>query len=55
MSRTLISGDTQWVKSVTHDGGLRLSVVGKITSSGLTQEWKNVSPNKHRIVILPAR
>lgn len=44
----IISGDTHWgeVSKVSADLDYPL---WEVTSSGLTQEWKNVSPNKHRI------
>jgi alkaline phosphatase D len=44
----IISGDTHWgeVSKVS----LNLDYpLWEVTSSGLTQEWKNVSPNKHRM------
>jgi len=44
----LISGDTHWGEVSYYDEGLDYPL-WEITSSGLTQEWKNVSPNKHRI------
>lgn len=44
----IISGDTHWgeVSKVSKDLDYPL---WEITSSGLTQEWKDVSPNKHRV------
>jgi alkaline phosphatase D len=44
----IISGDTHWgeVSKVSSDIDYPL---WEVTSSGLTQEWKNVSPNKHRV------
>jgi alkaline phosphatase D len=44
----IISGDTHWgeVSKVSSDVDYPL---WEVTSSGLTQEWKNVSPNKHRV------
>ena len=44
----LISGDTHWgeVSYVLDDMDYPL---WEVTSSGLTEEWKNVSPNKNRI------
>lgn len=44
----IISGDTHWgeVSKVTHESDYPL---WEVTSSGLTQEWKEVSPNKHRV------
>jgi alkaline phosphatase D len=44
----LISGDTHWGEVSYYDENLDYPL-WEITSSGLTQEWKNVSPNKHRI------
>lgn len=44
----IISGDTHWgeVSKVTQNLDYPL---WEVTSSGLTEEWKNVSPNKHRV------
>lgn len=44
----IISGDTHWgeMSKVTKDLDYPL---WEVTSSGLTEEWKDVSPNKHRI------
>jgi alkaline phosphatase D len=44
----IISGDTHWgeVSKVSSELDYPL---WEVTSSGLTQEWKHVSPNKHRI------
>lgn len=44
----IISGDTHWgeVSKVATEVDYPL---WEVTSSGLTQEWKNVSPNKHRV------
>lgn len=44
----IISGDTHWgeVSKVSTEVDYPL---WEVTSSGLTQEWKNVSPNKHRV------
>ncbi|MCA1766846.1 MAG: alkaline phosphatase family protein [Idiomarina sp.] len=44
----LISGDTHWGEISYYDEGLDYPL-WEVTSSGLTQEWKDVSPNKHRI------
>jgi len=44
----IISGDTHWgeVSKLSSDVDYPL---WEVTSSGLTQEWKDVSPNKHRV------
>lgn len=44
----IISGDTHWgeMSKVTQDLDYPL---WEVTSSGLTEEWKEVSPNKHRV------
>ena len=44
----IISGDTHWgeVSKVSNAVNYPL---WEVTSSGLTEEWKDVSPNKHRI------
>lgn len=44
----IISGDTHWgeVSKVATEVDYPL---WEVTSSGLTQEWKEVSPNKHRV------
>ena len=44
----IISGDTHWgeVSKVSSELDYPL---WEVTSSGLTQEWKKVSPNKHRV------
>lgn len=44
----IISGDTHWgeMSKVTNNLDYPL---WEVTSSGLTEEWKEVSPNKHRI------
>ncbi|WP_404396932.1 alkaline phosphatase D family protein [Idiomarina loihiensis] len=44
----LISGDTHWGEVSYYDENLDYPL-WEVTSSGLTQEWKNVSPNKHRV------
>ncbi|XPF94090.1 alkaline phosphatase D family protein [Colwellia sp. RE-S-Sl-9] len=44
----IISGDTHWgeVSKVTNELDYPL---WEVTSSGLTEEWKEVAPNKHRV------
>lgn len=44
----MISGDTHWgeISKVTQDLDYPL---WEVTSSGLTEEWKDVSPNVHRV------
>ncbi|MEW6991929.1 alkaline phosphatase D family protein [Colwelliaceae bacterium 6441] len=44
----IISGDTHWGEISRVNENLDYPL-WEVTSSGLTQEWKNVSPNKHRI------
>lgn len=44
----LISGDTHWGETSKLDTGLDYPL-WDITSSGLTEEWKQVSPNKNRV------
>lgn len=44
----LISGDTHWGEISKVSKGLDYPL-WDITSSGLTQEWKNVSPNENRV------
>ena len=45
----LISGDTHWAElSEIRDGDLEWPLI-ELTSSGLTQEWANISPNRHRL------
>lgn len=44
----LVSGDTHWGEVSYYDENLDYPL-WEVTSSGLTQEWKQVSPNKHRI------
>jgi alkaline phosphatase D len=43
----IVSGDTHWseLSQITRKNGQSL---WEMTASGLTEEWKNVSPNKHR-------
>jgi alkaline phosphatase D len=44
----IVSGDTHWseLSQITRKNGQTL---WEMTASGLTEEWKNVSPNKHRV------
>lgn len=44
----IVSGDTHWseLSQITRKNGKYL---WEMTASGLTEEWKNVSPNKHRV------
>ncbi|MFK8054414.1 MAG: alkaline phosphatase D family protein [Woeseiaceae bacterium] len=43
----LISGDTHWSEISRYEApGIELV---EVTSSGLTEEWKRVSPNRHRV------
>lgn len=44
----IVSGDTHWseLSQITRKNGKAL---WEITTSGLTEEWKSVSPNKHRV------
>lgn len=44
----IVSGDTHWseLSQITRKNGQPL---WEMTASGLTEEWKNVSPNKHRV------
>lgn len=44
----LVSGDTHWGEVSYYDQDMDYPL-WEITSSGLTQEWKDVSPNQHRI------
>ena len=44
----LVSGDTHWGEVSYYDNDLDYPL-WEVTSSGLTQEWKQVSPNQHRI------
>lgn len=44
----LVSGDTHWGEVSYFDDGMDYPL-WEVTSSGLTQEWKEVSPNQHRI------
>ncbi|MFT5755568.1 MAG: alkaline phosphatase D [Alteromonadaceae bacterium] len=48
----IISGDTHWGEMSKVSGFLNTKLdypLWEVTSSGLTEEWKNVSPNKHRV------
>jgi alkaline phosphatase D len=44
----IVSGDTHWseLSKITRTNG---KLLWEMTASGLTEEWKNVSPNKHRV------
>ena len=42
------SGDTQWGEMSKVTSNLDYPL-WEVTSSGLTEEWKEVSPNKHRV------
>ncbi|MFT4941851.1 MAG: alkaline phosphatase D, partial [Paraglaciecola sp.] len=44
----IVSGDTHWseLSQITRNNDKSL---WEMTASGLTEEWKNVSPNKHRV------
>ena len=44
----IVSGDTHWseLSQITRKNGQSL---WEMTASGLTEEWKQVSPNKHRV------
>lgn len=44
----LISGDTHWGEVSYYEQELDYPI-WEVTSSGLSQEWKDISPNKHRI------
>lgn len=44
----VISGDTHWGEVSKISNNLDYPL-WEVTSSGLTEEWKEVSPNKHRI------
>jgi alkaline phosphatase D len=44
----MISGDTHWGE-ISKDENAVAYPLFDITSSGLTEEWKQVSPNKHRL------
>jgi alkaline phosphatase D len=44
----IVSGDTHWSEfsQITRNNQ---KLLWEMTASGLTEEWKNVSPNKHRV------
>jgi len=44
----IISGDTHWGEISQYNKDLAYPL-WEVTSSGLTEEWKQVSPNKHRV------
>ncbi|CAI86932.1 alkaline phosphatase D family protein [Pseudoalteromonas sp. HL-AS2] len=44
----IISGDTHWGEISQYKHNLDYPLI-EMTSSGLTEKWKNVSPNTHRI------
>lgn len=44
----ILSGDTHWAELSRLDGAAPYPL-WEVTSSGLTEEWKAVSPNRHRI------
>lgn len=44
----IVSGDTHWGEVSKVSSGVDYPL-WEVTSSGLTQEWKDVSPNKHRV------
>lgn len=44
----LLSGDTHWGELSKYNEDMPYPL-WEVTSSGLTEEWKEVSPNKHRI------
>jgi len=45
----IVSGDTHWSEfSRIDDAGLPFALV-EMTSSGLTEEWHAISPNRHRV------
>jgi alkaline phosphatase D len=44
----IISGDTHWGEISKYDQNLDYPLI-EMTSSGLTEKWKDVSPNKHRV------
>ncbi len=43
----IISGDTHWAEISEYSEGIP-STLTEITSSGLTEEWQEISPNRHR-------
>ncbi|MEM5547528.1 alkaline phosphatase D family protein [Pseudoalteromonas fuliginea] len=44
----IISGDTHWGEVSKYQQNLDYPLI-EMTSSGLTEKWKDVSPNKHRV------
>lgn len=44
----MMSGDTHWGE-VSKQEGLTSYPLWEVTSSGLSEKWKDVSPNKHRV------
>lgn len=44
----IISGDTHWGEISNYSQDLDYPLI-EMTSSGLTEKWKDVSPNKHRV------
>lgn len=44
----IISGDTHWGEISKYSANLDYPLT-EMTSSGLTEKWKDVSPNKHRV------
>ncbi|MEN8635794.1 alkaline phosphatase D family protein [Pseudoalteromonas distincta] len=44
----IISGDTHWGEISKYKQNLDYPLI-EMTSSGLTEKWKDVSPNKHRV------
>ena len=44
----LLSGDTHWGEISKYEENMPYPL-WEVTSSGLTEEWKEVSPNKHRV------
>jgi alkaline phosphatase D len=44
----IISGDTHWGELSRYNEGMDYPL-WEVTSSGLSEEWKHISPNKHRI------
>ena len=44
----IVSGDTHWGELSKYQQNLDYPLY-EMTSSGLTEKWKDVSPNKHRV------
>ena len=44
----LLSGDTHWGELSKYQENMPYPL-WEVTASGLTEEWKEVSPNKHRV------